>query len=208
MYTQAILTERQKKVFEFLKKYIEEKGFPPTLREIASHFGLRGPRGPQKILNTLEKKGFIKKSPGISRAIEILNPTMGSFKNVVAVPIAGRIRAGEPIIPQEEIEGFVYFDRKLVSSEDMFLLRVNGDSMLGAHIVDGDFALVNPRTEIRNGDIVVALIEDDVTLKRFFKDKKTIRLEAENPNFATIVIKKEERRIRILGKLVGIFRKY
>src|SRR4030066_2239411 len=138
------LTARQKELFDFLKDYFTEKVFPPTLREIASHFGLRGPRGPQKTLNILEKKGFIRKVPGGSRAIEILSYPRFSLTHILPVPIVGRVRAGEPILAIENIEGYINLDRSLVSSGDVFLLRVQGDSMIEAHIQDGDFALVKP----------------------------------------------------------------
>ncbi len=198
------LTKKQKELLDFLKDFVSERGFPPTLREIASHFGLKGPRGPQKILNILEKKGYIRKTPGESRAIEIIGfPS----KNVVSVPILGRVRAGEPILAIENIEGYINLDRSLVSAEKVFLLRVQGDSMMDAHIQDGDFALVKPQSSAENGDIVVALIEDEATIKRIFLDQDLIRLEPANPNMEPIVVKKGEKKISIVGKVIGIFRK-
>jgi repressor LexA len=201
------LTERQKEVFEFLKDFLREKGFPPTLREIAFHFDLKGPRAPQKTLNILERKGYIRKIPGGSRAIEILSYPQFSLTHILSVPIVGRVQAGEPILAIENIEGYINFDRSLVSSGDVFLLRVHGDSMMEAHIQDGDFALVKPQPNAENGDIVVALIEDEATIKRIFKKRDLIRLEPANPKIAPIVVKKEEKKITIVGKVVGIFRK-
>jgi repressor LexA len=201
------LTERQKEVFEFLKDFLRERGFPPTLREIASHFGLRGPKAPQKTLNILERKGYIRKVPGGSRAIEILSYPQFSLTHILSVPIVGRVRAGEPLLAIENIEGYINLDRSLVSSGDVFLLRVQGDSMIEAHIQDGDFALVKPQPNAENGEIVVALIEDEATIKRIFKKRDLIRLEPANPKMEPIVVKKGEKKITIIGKVVGIFRK-
>jgi repressor LexA len=223
------LTQTQEKALNFLREFLGEKGFPPTLREIASHFGLKGPKGPQKTLHILERKGYIRKTPGGSRAIEILKPQIGRLrtamvqgrrsgllyeKNVrsasvptVSLPIVGRVTAGDPILAIENIEGYVNFDRNLVSSEDVFLLRVKGDSMIDAHIQDGDFALVKPQKDAENGEIIVALIDDEATIKRIFKKRDLIRLEPANPNMEPIVVKKGEKRITIIGKVIGIFRK-
>jgi repressor LexA len=198
------LTARQKELFDFLKEFFLKKGFPPTLREMASHFGLKGPRGPQKTLNILERKGYIRKIRGESRAIEILG---FSSSNIISIPIVGRVRAGEPILAIENIEGYFNFDRSLVSSKDVFLLRVQGDSMIDAHIQDGDFALVKPQSNAENGEIVVALIEDEATIKRIFQKRDLIHLEPANPDMEPIVIKKGEKEVTIVGKVVGIFRK-
>ena len=198
------LTARQKELFDFLKEFFLEKGFPPTLREMASHFGLKGPRGPQKTLNILERKGYIRKIPGESRAIEILG---FSSSNIISIPIVGRVRAGEPILAIENIEGYFNLDRSLVSSKDVFLLRVQGDSMIDAHIQDGDFALVKPQSNAENGEIVVALIEDEATIKRIFQKRDLIHLEPANPDMEPIVIKKGEKQVTIVGKVIGIFRK-
>ncbi len=210
---QKDLTSKQKAVFDFLKKYLQEKGFPPTLREIASHFELKGPKAPQKTLQILERKGYIRRVPGGSRAIEMLKYVDKDGRHgglpytTFSIPIVGRVRAGEPILAIENIEGYIHLDRSLVSSEDVFLLRVQGHSMIDAHIQDGDFALVKPQPNAENGEIVVALIEDEATIKRIFKKRDLIRLEPANPRIEPIVVKKGEKRITIVGKVVGIFRK-
>jgi repressor LexA len=201
------LTSTQKRVFNFLKDYLGEKGFPPTLREIASHFGLKGPKAPQKTLNILERKGYIRKIPGGSRAIEILSPPPIRLAQILSIPIIGRVQAGEPILAVENIEGYIHFDRNLVSSGDVFLLRVQGVSMIDAHTQDGDFALVKPQPNAENGEIVVALIEDEATIKRIFQKRDLIRLEPANPKMEPIVVKKGEKKVTIVGKVVGIFRK-
>src|SRR4030043_648578 len=201
------LTSTQEDVLSFLKHFLLEKGFPPTLREIASHFGLRGPKSPQKTLTILERKGYIRKTPGGSRAIEILTPPPIRLAQILSIPIIGRVQAGEPILAVENIEGYIHLDRSLVSSGDVFLLRVQGDSMIDAHIQDGDFALVKPQPNAENGEIVVALIEDEATIKRIFKKRDLIRLEPANPNMEPIIVRKGEKRVSIVGKVVGIFRK-
>ena len=200
------LTSTQENVLNFLKNFLREKGFPPTLREIASHFRLKGPKAPQKTLNILERKGYIRKVPGFSRGIEILDfPTPRG--QILSVPIIGRVTAGEPILAIGNIEEYINLDRGLVSSEDVFLLRVRGNSMIDAHIQDGDFALVKPQKDAENGEIIVALIDDEATIKRIFKKRDLIRLEPANPNMEPIVVKKGEKRVTIVGKVVGIFRK-
>ena len=215
------LTSTQEKLLNFLRNFLLKKGFPPTLREIASHFGLQGPKGPQKTLHILERKGYIRKTPGGSRAIEILKPKIGSHSGLpygikyvrsasvptVSLPIVGRVTAGDPILAIENIEGYANFDRNLVSSEDVFLLRVKGDSMIDAHIQDGDFALVKPQKDAENGEIIVALIDDEATIKRIFKKRDLVHLEPANPTMEPIVIKKGEKKITIVGKVIGIFRK-
>jgi len=201
-----VLTLRQKKVLNFLRSYTLKKGFPPTLREIAFNFGLKGPRAPQKTLVILERKGFIRRVPGGSRAIEVRD-IMPALGKTLSVPIVGRVRAGEPILAVENIEGFLNLDRDLASSGDVFLLRVQGDSMIEAHIEDGDFALVKSQSDAENGEIVVALIEDEATIKRIFKKRDLIRLEPANSTMEPIVVKKGDKKVAIVGKVIGIFRK-
>jgi repressor LexA len=201
------LTGTQERVYHFLKKFMGENGYPPTLREIASHFGLKGPRAPQKTLNILERKGYLRRSTGGSRAVEILGAFPAFIKETVSVPIVGKVRAGEPILAVENIEGYVQFDRSLLSSKNVFLLRVQGDSMIEAHIQDGDFALVQPQSSVKNGEIVVALIEDEATIKKIFHHRDLVRLEPANPSMEPIVIQKGEKNVSIVGKVVGIFRK-
>ena len=201
------LTETQQNVLDFLKESLSEKGYPPTLREIASHFKLKGPKAPQKTLDILERKGYIRKTPGASRGIEVLHSPSFHAAQILSLPIVGNVRAGEPILAVENVEGYIRLDRSLLSSENVFLLRVEGDSMVEAHIQDGDFALVKPQQGADNGEIVVALVEDEATIKRIFKKRDLIRLEPANPSMEPIVIKKGEKRVKIVGKVIGIFRK-
>ena len=225
MADRSELTTTQEKVLHFLEKFVGERGYPPTLREIATHFGLKGPKAPQKTLNILERKGYIKREAGGSRAIEIL-PKAGRRKvgerkgrslntdlvdpasvQTFPIPIVGRVTAGPPILALENIEGYIHLDRTFVSSKDVFLLRVQGDSMIDAHIQEGDFALVKPQSSAENGEIVVALIEDEATIKRIFQERDLVRLEPANPTMEPILIKKRDKKVAIVGKVVGIFRK-
>ena len=215
------LTSTQGKVFDFLKDFVKERGYPPSLREIASQFGLKGPRAPQKTLTILEKKGYIRRAPGGSRTVEILNQETstkgvlpyetkfieGGAEFTFPVPIIGRVRAGDPVLALENVEGYIHLDRTFVSSKNVFLLRVQGDSMIEAHIQDGDFALVKPQANAENGEIVVALIEDEATIKRIFQKKDLVRLEPSNPTMEPIVVRKGEKKVTIVGKVIGIFRK-
>ena len=229
------LTTTQVNVLNFLKNFVGERGYPPTLREIAFHFGLKGPKAPQKTLTILEKKGFIRRRPGGSRTIEILKRGTGKSREAVRglpykmggqrdvssdtgfpestsvptfpIPIVGRVTAGPPILALENIEGYIHLDRTFVSSKDVFLLRVQGDSMIDAHIQEGDFALVKPQAGAENGEIVVALIEDEATIKRIFRERDLVRLEPANPTMEPILIKKRDKKVAIVGKVVGIFRK-
>ena len=201
------LTQRQREVLDFLKNFLRKRGFPPTLREIASHLGVKGPRGPQKAVQILERKGYVRRVSRGSRTLELIGFSPAQRGEVLSVPIVGRVRAGEPILAVENVEGYISLDRSLLSSENVFLLRVEGDSMIEAHIQDGDFALVKPQPGAENGEIVVALVEDEATIKRLFKKRDLIRLEPANPSMEPIVIKKGEKKVRIVGKVVGIFRK-
>jgi repressor LexA len=217
MEAKSELTTTQEKVLDFLKGFVRERGYPPTLREIAYHFGLKGPKAPQKTLTLLEKKGYIRRTPGGSRTVEILNPETGRHSGLpyetsligqtIAVPIIGRVTAGEPVLALENIEGYIHFDRTFVSSKNVFLLRVQGDSMINAHIQDGDFALVKPQSAADNGEIVVALIEDEATIKRIFQKRDLVRLEPANPTMEPIVVQRGEKKVTIVGKVIGIFRK-
>jgi repressor LexA len=221
MADKSTLTSTQEKVFSFLNSFVGEKGYPPSLREIASHFGLKGPKSPQKTLHILERKGYIRRVPGSSRAIEIFKAIKGrriglpvetgyvksAVKATLPIPIVGRVTAGEPILAIENIEGYIHLDRSLVSSKNVFLLRVEGNSMIEAHIQDGDFAMVRPQSTAEDGEIVVVLIEDEATIKRIFRKRDLIQLEPANPTMEPIVVRKGEKKVAIVGKVVGIFRK-
>jgi len=205
------LTTRQAGVLSFLKDHLEKKGYPPTLREIAAHFKMRGPKGAQKHLKTLIRKGFVRKPPGLSRAIEVIGRRPASDRSI-AFPIAGQVRAGDPLLALEQVEDYLHLDRRLVPGlsgpeTGAFVLKITGDSMIEAGILEGDLALVQPDPQPRNGEIVVALVNDEATVKRFYKDRAMIRLEPANARMKPIVIRPNQEEVRIVGKVVAIIRK-
>lgn len=195
-------TARQKAVFEFIKKHILNKGFPPTVREVAGHFGFASPLSAQLHINALVKKGFIRKSPFKQRTIEIpgLRPS-----EETKIPLLGRVRAGAPLLAWEEIEDYISVDRDIFRIENGFALRVTGDSMIEAGIFEGDIALIEPGREPADREIVVALIGEEATIKRFFSEGAMVRLAPENSGMKPLVIRAED--VRIVGKVAGILRR-
>ncbi len=197
------LTPRQEKILAYLMDFIKQKGYPPSLREVAHYLQLRGPRAIKKHLDLLEQKGYIRRSPRRSRAIEIVDLNLSQIQ---WVPLVGRVKAGTPVLTWENIEGYAGFDFSFFP-EGIFLLRVEGESMRDAHILPGDYVVVKPQSVAENGDIVVALREGETTVKRFFQRPGEIILQPENTTMAPIVIKEGED-FRIIGKVVGVIRKY
>ncbi|VYU22736.1 transcriptional repressor LexA [Clostridium paraputrificum] len=196
--------DKQKEIYEFLKTYTENKGYPPSVREICEAVSLKSTSTVHGHLKRLEKKGLIKRDPTKPRALEIveLNSTKREMLNI---PIVGKVTAGLPILATENIEDtfslpldFIKHDREL------FMLKVTGDSMINAGIREGDLAIIEQTNAALNGEIVVALIENEATIKRFFKEKDSIRLQPENDSMAPIIVED----CSILGKLVGLFRQY
>lgn len=200
---EEILTKKQKAVLFFITGYIERKGYAPTIREIVSHFRLASPNSAKKYLTLLERKGYIKRKPHSPRAIEVM-----SIKRSTPVPIVGRIRAGAPNLAMENIEGHLAVDRSIARQDNLFLLRVEGDSMIEAHIQSGDLALIKPQPVAENGEIVAVLIDDEATLKRFYKETNHIRLQPANSKMKPIIIKPDTTQVRIIGKVISILRQF
>jgi repressor LexA len=196
------LTERQRQVYRFVEAYIETEGYAPTLQEIAGHLGVRGNLGVLRHLETLEKKGYLRRKQGSSRGIVLC----GRSTTARSVPLVGTVAAGVLTEALEDIEGQICVDLSLARGEGCFALRVKGDSMIGAQIAAGDLAIVRPQATAGNGDIVVAMLDGEATLKRFFRETGTIRLQAENPSFQPIILGPEDGDVRILGKVTGIIR--
>ncbi len=195
------LTSRQQEVLEYITSTLERRGYPPTIREIAAHLKINGTLGVMKHLDALEKKGFIRKHPGSSRGIEVVGRAAA-----VSLPVVGTVRAGPPHPAIQDIEGYVAIDREQVRGEGCFFLRVQGDSMINAAIREGDLALVRPQSTAENRDIVVAMIDGDATLKRFYRERGRIRLQPENPNMDAIIIRPGKAEMAIVGKVIGIYR--
>jgi repressor LexA len=194
-------TKRQQEVLEFIKGHLIEKAFPPTVREIACHFGFASPLSAQLHINALIKKGFLKKTPFKQRSLEIigLKPSEDT-----KIPLLGTVRAGAPILAEENIEHYINIDKNLFRAKDGFALRVTGDSMIEAGILEGDIALVAPGKEARNRDIVIALIEDEATIKRFFLNRNTVTLMPENKNMEPMKFSTKD--VTIIGRVIGIMR--
>jgi repressor LexA len=201
----ASLTERQKQILDFIKKQTREKGYPPSVREIGESVGLSSSSTVHGHLARLAEKGYIHRDPSKPRAIEILDDDGRALQRqrMVSVPLLGRVTAGTPILAVENIEDYIPLPRDLTGADDVFLLSVRGDSMVGAGIHDGDLIIVRPQPSADNGDIVVALLDDEATVKRFFKEKGAVRLQPENPTMAPIVAKN----VSVIGKVVGLFRR-
>ena len=199
------LSEKQKKILDYLKREIRAKGYPPSVREIGEAVGLKSTSTVHGYLARLEKKGLIRRDPSKPRAIEILDDsTYLSKKEVVNVPIVGRVTAGQPILAVENIEDTFPIPTEYLHNSDVFMLSVRGESMIEAGILDRDYVIVQKQSTAENGDIVVALIEDEATVKTFYKEQDHIRLQPENPQMDPIYVQD----VRILGKVIGVIRMF
>lgn len=195
------LAPRQQQVLAFITAFIAENGYPPTLREIAAHLKISGTLGVSKHLEALERKGYLRREANSSRGIALV----GRTDTALSLPVVGVVRAGLPQPAVEDIEEYFAIDRSMVRG-GTFFLRVKGDSMINAAIVEGDLALVRPQATAENRDIVVAMVDGEATLKRFYRERDQIRLQPENPNMDPIIIRPGEGDVAIIGKVVGIYR--
>lgn len=197
--------EKQREILEYLKKEIKTKGYPPSVREICDAVNLKSTSTVHGHLNRLEKKGMIRRDPTKPRAIEILDDSFYEIRHeLVDVPIVGKVTAGQPILAVENIEDYFPLPVEYVKNDTVYMLHVQGDSMIEAGIFNNDLVLVRKQSSAENGDIVVALIEDSATVKRFFREKDHIRLQPENSAMNPIIV----RDVTILGKVIGLFRKF
>ena len=203
------ITETQKKILEFITETIREHDRSPTIREIGEEFGIASTNGVRYHLRVLEKRGYIKREKGISRGIEWRehHARPDARTNASEIPLVGRVAAGQPILAVENVEGVIAVDEMFARSKDCFALRVDGDSMKDAGIMDGDVVIVCPQPTARSGDIVVALIEDEATVKTYVRKSGKITLQAENPSYDDIAIDGRSGDAQVLGKVVGLMRK-
>jgi repressor LexA len=198
------LTARQQQVLEIVTRFIAEYGYPPSLRQIGEQLGVSGTLGVMKHLDALERKGYIRRQGGSSRGITLVS----AVAQASALPVVGTVRAGLPQPAMEDIEEYFALDHaQQVRSGGTFFLRVKGDSMINACIKEGDLALVRPQQSAENRDVVVAMVNGEATLKRFYREPGAIRLQPENPNFEPIIVREGEE-LNIVGKVVGIYRQY
>ncbi|NLM13338.1 MAG: transcriptional repressor LexA [Epulopiscium sp.] len=201
----AKIGDKQREILEYLKKEIKAKGYPPSVREICDAVNLKSTSTVHGHLNRLEKKGMIRRDPTKPRAIEILEDSFYEIRHeLVNVPIVGKVTAGQPILAVENIEDYFPLPVEYVKNDTVYMLHVHGDSMIEAGIFHNDLVLVRKQSSAENGDIVVAMIEDSATVKRFFREKDHIRLQPENPAMNPIIV----RDVTILGKVIGLFRKF
>ena len=211
MIAKTTLTERQKEILNFISRQIESLGFPPTITEIQRHFSFKSPNAVWQHLKALVKKGWNKRHPHKSRGIEVTSAIKGKEKNgqpnTVAVPLVGRISAGSPLLAEENIETTIAVDRYLVQRYGrLFALMVHGDSMIKAGIYHGDIVIAHQQSMAEDGDIVIALLGDEATVKRFCRKSRMILLQPENDTMQPIKVSKRSP-FRVLGKVVATLRK-
>lgn len=197
------VNNKQNEIYEFLKTYADNKGYPPSVREICEAVGLKSTSSVHGHLKRLESKGLIKRDPTKPRALEIIDSSIK--KEMVNIPIVGKVTAGMPILASENVEDIFPIPLDYIKhNKELFMLNISGDSMINAGIFDGDLAIIEKCQTARNGEIVVALIENEATIKRFYKEENHIRLQPENDKMDAIIVDN----CKILGRLVGLFRTY
>ena len=195
-----MLTERQQAILDFINEYVEENGFPPSVREIGRHFEIY-PATVQDHISALERKGYLQKKRFQSRTLSV-----PASSRRPGTPIVGKVAAGVPLLAQQNIEDTVQLPKEWAPA-GAFLLKVQGNSMEGAHILDGDYVLVHPQQMAANGEIVVALIGEEATVKRFYRTDRGITLKAENPQYEPIEIERSEAAsFKVIGKVMGVLR--
>ena len=197
------ISAKQKEILEYIKDQIINRGFPPSVRDICAAVRLKSTSSVHSHLEALEKNGYIRRDPAKPRTIEIVDDSFNiTRRELVSVPILGTITAGQPILAVENIEGYFPIPSEYMPNEQTFMLKVKGESMINAGIFDGDKILVRQQNTARNGDPVVALIDDSVTVKTFYKESDHIRLQPENDSMDPIILHD----VKILGKVIGLFR--
>lgn len=200
---QGKITAKQSEILEYIKKEILSKGYPPAVREICEAVNLKSTSSVHSHLETLEKNGYIRRDPTKPRAIEIIDDTFNlTRREVVNVPIVGTVAAGSPVLAVENIQNYFPIPSEFMPNQESFMLTVKGDSMVNAGIFNGDQILVAKQPTARNGEIVVALVNDSATVKTFYKEKGHYRLQPENDTMEPIIVND----VSILGKVFGVFR--
>ena len=203
MAAQEKITPKQQEILEYIKETILKKGYPPSVREICEAVRLKSTSSVHSHLETLEQKGYIRRDPTKPRTIEIIDDCFNlTRRELVNVPMIGTVAAGQPILAEDNIENYFPIPVELLPNEQTFMLRVKGESMINAGIFDGDQIIVKQQDYARNGEIVVALVEDSATVKRFYKEKGHYRLQPENDALEPIIVDD----IRILGVVIGLVR--
>ena len=202
--TNKTLTTRQRQILEYIRECVHKFGYPPSVREICKEVGLSSTSTVHGYLNRLESLGYIRRDPTKNRTIELLDEGSWRSKKIVPLPLVGQVRAGAPILAEECIEDVYPFAADFVGNDDCFMLTVKGDSMKNAGILEGDIIIVRQQETAENGEIVVALLDDEATVKRYYHEENAIRLQPENEEYNPIYTKN----CQILGKVIGLWRKY
>ncbi len=199
------ISVKQKEILDYMKNQILNRGFPPSVREICEAVHLKSTSSVHSHLETLEKNGYIRRDPSKPRAIEIVDDNFNIIRReIVNVPVIGTVTAGQPILAVENIDGYFPIPVEFMPNEQTFMLKVRGESMIKAGICDGDRILVQQQSHAENGDFVVAMLDDSVTVKTFYKEEDHYRLQPENDFMNPIIVEKVE----ILGKVIGLFRMF
>lgn len=199
------ITPKQQEILDYIKQCILQKGYPPAVREICEAVNLKSTSSVHSHLGTLEKNGYIRRDPTKPRCIEIVEDTFNlARRELINVPVVGTVTAGQPILAVENIESYFPIMPEFIRNRQVFMLKVRGESMINAGIYDGDLVLVEQTPSAENGDIVIALIDDSVTIKRFFKEDGHFRLQPENDFMEPIIVDDLE----IVGKAIGLFRAF
>jgi repressor LexA len=199
------LTKRQQEIFDFIRKYSAKYGYPPTVRDIGKAVGLASSSTVHAHLANLEKIGLLRRDPSKPRAIELLDRAVDSVRGIVradGLPLLGSVAAGQPMLAEENIEDYVSVPEQAGGGDGQYLLRVRGDSMKNAGILEGDFVVVRSQDTAQNGDIVVALLGEEATVKRYFREADHIRLQPENETMEPI----RSKEVKVLGRVVGLLR--
>ncbi len=197
------LTPQQQRVLDYISREVVERGYPPSVREICAALGFRSSSTAHRYLATLEEMGYLERGAARPRAIRILDPAGGRLQ-CRYVPLIGRIRAGKPLLADENLEGYLPLPAEFAAGGEYFILRVEGKSMSGAGIHDGDFVFVRRQKTVENGEIAALLLGDEATVKRFYREKDHFRLQPENDQFDPILT----REVEVLGKVTGLFRRF
>jgi repressor LexA len=200
------LTSRQSEILDFIRDIVKRTGMPPTRAEISTQFGFRSPNAAEEHLRALARKGAIEISSGTARGIHLAEQISGAMQSIMALPLIGRVAAGSPILAEQNVERNLPVDPEMFRPKADYLLKVKGLSMKDIGILDGDLLAVHSQKEARNGQVVVARLENDVTVKRFFKKGHVVQLMAENPDFEPIEVDLREDPFEIEGLAVGVIR--
>ena len=203
---QGKITAKQEEILEYIKSQILERGFPPSVRDICEAVHLKSTSSVHSHLETLEKNGYIRRDPTKPRAIEILDDSFNfNRREMVNVPVIGHVAAGEPLLAEQNIENYFPIPMEYMPNKQTFMLKVHGESMINAGIFDEDFILVEETPTASDNDIIVALLDDSVTVKRFFKEEDHIRLQPENDTMEPIIVP-QDAPFSIVGKVIGLYR--